>query len=343
VQRIHTAIAILLLLCATIVAAPRAFASPALAAPNVAAKPEAQKLPAHCDRACLISVMNDYVAALAAHDPSRVPLAPNVEFVENTKVLHPGEGLWKTAESLPTTFKIYIPDPVSEQVGLLCVMRANNEDIEAGFRLKIRHGEIVAAEHLWAGDITPAQMKNLETPRPAFLETVPPAQRNTRAQMLKIAPMYYTAVTTADANNAPFAGDCVRRENGMQTTGNPLPPHPTARQILGTYGCAAQLKTHVMDYIKRIEPRRVMIADPQTGLVMGFSQFRHPMKHRTEKIVGVPGVTSTTMGFNRPFDNVAVHVFKISGGQIHEIEALGHSGMPYNSPTGWENFPDHGR
>ena len=45
----------------------------------------------------------------------------------------------------------------------------------------------------------------------------------------------------------------------------------------------------------------------------------------------------------KPFDNVAVHIFKISGGKIHEIEALGHSGMPYNAPTGWENFPDHGR
>lgn len=287
--------------------------------------------------------MDSYVAALVAHDPSRVPLAPNVEFVENTVPMHPGEGLWKTADGAPTAFKIVVPDPVSEQVAFLCVMRANNEPIEAAFRLKIRHGEIVAAEHLWAGGITPAEMKNLQTPRPGLLATVPPSLRSPRAEMLKIAGTYYTAVTTADANNAPFAGDCVRRENGMQTTSNPLPPHPTSRQVLGSLGCAAQLKTHVMDYIKRIEPRRVMIADPQTGLVVGFSQFRHPMKHRTEKIVGVPGIASTTMGFSKPFDNVAVHFFKISGGQIHEIEALGHSGMPYNSPTGWENFPDHGR
>lgn len=306
------------------------------------AAPNAKKLPAHCDRACLIDAMNAYVAALVAHDPSRVPLSPHVEYVENTVPSHPGEGLWKTADALPTAFKIYVPDPVSEEVGLLCVMQAKGEPIEAGFRLKVRGGEIVAVEHLWAGDLKPANLKNLETPRAGLLATVPASERVPRAEMLKIAGTYYTAVTSADANNAPFAGDCVRRENGMQTTGNPPPATPGGRATLGSLGCAAQLKSHTMDYIKRIEPRRVMIADPQTGLVMGFSQFRHPMNESTEKIVGVPGVTSVPMKF-KPFDNVAVHIFKISGGKIHEIEALGHSGMPYNAPTGWENFPDHGR
>jgi hypothetical protein len=330
VNRTHAVIAALALTGVVLMAVPIAVAAPV-----------AKKLPAHCDRACLLNVMNKYVAALLAHDPSRVPLAPNVEFVENTQVLHPGEGLWKTADGAPTAFKIYVPDPVSEQVGLMCEMRADNKPIQAAFRLKIRHGQIVAAEHLWAVS-TPAQLKNLEKPRPAFLEKVPPSERNTRAEMLSIAPMYYTAVTSADSNNAPFADDCVRHENGMQNTSRPLPPHPTPRDVLNSYGCGAQLKTHVMDYITRIEPRRVMIADPEYGLVMGFSQFRHPMTQKTEKIVGVPGITSQTLNF-KPFDNVAVHIFKVYGGKIHEIEALGHSQMPYNSPTGWENFPDHGR
>lgn len=318
-----------------------AFAMLLLGCTPLFAAPSAKKLPAHCGSACLTNLMNDYLAALVAHDPSRVPLAPNVEFVENTKVLHPGEGLWKTAEALPTTFKIYVPDPVSEEVGLICEMRADNRPIEAGFRLKIRRGEIVAAEHLYAVS-TPAQLKNLQVPRPEFLATVPPSERNTRSEMLRIAPTYYTAITTADANNAPFASNCQRNENGMPNAGNPLPANHTPQQVIGSLGCGAQLKTHVMDYIKRIEPRRVMIADPQTGLVMGFSQFRHPMTEKTEKIVGVPGMTSRTLTY-KPFDNVAVHIFKIYGGEIHDIEALGHSFMPYNSPTGWEHFPDHGR
>jgi hypothetical protein len=58
------------------------------------------------------------------------------------------------------------------------------------------------------------------------------------------------------------------------------------------------------------------------------------MEEKTLKIVGVPGVESVDMPF-KPFDLPAAHIFKVSGGRIHEIEALGFT-MPYNSKTGWE-------
>ena len=69
----------------------------------------------------------------------------------------------------------------------------------------------------------------------------------------------------------------MRRENGMQTTSNPAPATPGPGTV-GAMSCGPQLKTHRFDYIKRIEPRRVWIADVQTGMVFGLSQFRHPMK-----------------------------------------------------------------
>jgi len=37
----------------------------------------------------------------------------------------------------------------------------------------------------------------------------------------------------------------------------------------------------------------------------------------------------------KPFDLPAAHIFKIYGGQIHEIEALGFI-APYKAPTGWD-------
>ena len=36
-----------------------------------------------------------------------------------------------------------------------------------------------------------------------------------------------------------------------------------------------------------------------------------------------------------PYDLPAAHIFKITGGEIHEVEALGIF-VPYGSPTGWE-------
>jgi hypothetical protein len=83
-----------------------------------------------------------------------------------------------------------------------------------------------------------------------------------------------------------------------------------------------------------IEPRRVEIADPVTGLVFGLSQFRQPMDKKSIKIVGVPGVDHVDMNY-KPFDLPAAHIFKVKGGKIHEIEAMG-TMTPYNSKTGWE-------
>jgi hypothetical protein len=286
-----------------------------------------------CDRACLIMTTNIYLAGLVAHDPSIMKFSPDVKFVENTVPMKPGEGLWKTASAIPTTFKIYVPDTVSEEIGFLGVMQENDRPIELALRLKIRDGQIVEAEHLIARDLRSTSLPNLQVPRPAFSKEVPADQRVPRDEMLKIGASYYEALATSNGHAAPFADDCVRRENGFQTTGNP-PPATPGFGTMGAMGCAAQLDTRTMSYIKRIEPRRVEIADPETGLVFGLSQFRHPMEEKTLTIVGVPGVDHLDMNF-KPFDLPAAHIYKVSGGKIHEIEAMGFT-MPYNSKTGWE-------
>jgi hypothetical protein len=289
--------------------------------------------PDPCDRTCLKGLADSYLAALVAHDPSQVPLAPNLKFVENTVPLRAGAGFWKTATALPSTFKIYVADPVAQQVGFIGVMQEGEQTVELGLRLKLHKGQITEAEHLVARQLRPTSLPNLQSPRQGLLSVVPPAERSSREELLKIGASYYDALVNSDGHAAPFAADCLRRENGMQTTGNP-PPATPGRGTMGAMGCAAQLDTRVMSYIKRIEPRRVEIADVETGLVFGLSQFRHPMEEKSLQIVGVPGVESVDMPF-KPFDLPAAHIFKVSGGRIHEIEALGFT-LPYNSKTGWE-------
>jgi hypothetical protein len=286
-----------------------------------------------CDRACLNGMADSYLAALVAHDTRKVTLAPDVKFVENVTRMKPGEGLWNTASEVPTTFKIYVPDPVAAQVGFIGVMKEDGKPIQLGLRLKVRNGKITEAEHLVARNLRETSLPNLQTPRPAFLSPVPPAQRTPRDQMLKIGRSYYDALVNGDGNAAPFADDCVRRENGMQTTGN-APPKTPGMGTMGAMGCAAQLNTKTMSYIKRIEPRRVEIADVETGLVFGLSQFRHPMEEKFVRIVGVPDVEKVDLPFN-PFDLPAAHIYKVWGGKLHEIEAMGFV-APYNSRTGWE-------
>jgi hypothetical protein len=289
---------------------------------------------AHRDRACLNTLVDSYLAALAAHDPSNVPIAPNAKFVENVTPMKVGEGLWRTASAAPATFKIYVPDPVASQVGFLGVLEEDGAAVELALRLKLDNGRIVEIEHLVARGLNERNLPNLEKPRAAFVTPVPPANRNSREEMLRIGTSYYDALDLNDGRLAPFADDCVRHENGMQTTGNRPPETPGGIASMGALGCAAQLDTGTFGYIDTIDHRRVEIADPELGLVFGLSHFHHSMKQKFVEIKGVPGVEKVDLNFDA-FDLPAAHIYKVSDGKIHEIEAMGFR-APHLSKTGWE-------
>jgi hypothetical protein len=289
---------------------------------------------ARCDRACLIALVDTYLAALVAHDPSRVTIAPGAKFVENITPMKPGEGLWKTATAAPTTFKIPVPDPVSGQVGFIGVMQEAGKPIQLALRLKVQQGRITEMEHLIARNLNERSLANLQTPRPGLLAPVQAADRSPRDALITIGASYYDALDDNDGGKAPFADDCVRHENGMQTSTNSAPSMPGGMGTLGTLGCSAQISTGTFTYIDNIDNRRVEIADVETGLVFGLSHFHHSMKQKFVTIRGVPNVEKVDLKFDA-FDLPAAHIYKVRGGRIHEIEAMGFT-TAYNSKTGWE-------
>src|SRR4051794_26966534 len=70
-----------------------------------------------CDRDCLLKLTDNYVASLAKHSLDGVPREGTAAIVENVKPIKPGEGLWKSVQSGPTTFQVHVPDPVNETAG----------------------------------------------------------------------------------------------------------------------------------------------------------------------------------------------------------------------------------
>jgi hypothetical protein len=302
----------------------------ALGARLVAQQPRTEP----CDRTCLNARVDAYLAALVAHDPARVSMAPGAKFVENITAKKPGEGLWQTASGGPTTFKIYVPDPVSGQVGFIGVLKEADKPIQLALRLKVQGGVITEIEHLVARNLRDRSLGNLATPRTPLLTAVPQAQRSSREQLLKVGASYYDALDDNNGKAAPFADDCVRHENGMQTSTNQQPSAEGGMAALGVLGCSAQIDTGTFAYIDTIDHRRVEIADVETGLVFGLSHFHHSMRQKFVTIKGVPGVEKVDLNIDA-FDLPAAHIFKVVGGKIHEIEAMGFT-APYNSKTGWE-------
>jgi hypothetical protein len=298
-----------------------------------------------CDRACLQNMVDQYIAAMVKHDPAGLPLAPGYKYTENTAAIPIGDGLWVGASEAPTTFKIYVLDPISQQAGLFCVMKEFDKPLILALRLKIEDGKIAEIEHVIARNVRDSSIPNLTTPRPGLLETVPPAERVPRDEMVRIANSYFEAIEHSDGSLAPFADDCVRRENGMQTTSNtelthdpsdpPGSPIDPLHAQIRMKGCRDNINTRALSYITKIQPRRLVIIDEEKGLVLGFPMFVHRGNVRSIKIVGVPGLDTLPMKGLGTSDLEAGEMFKIRGGKIHEIEAMGFI-LPYGSKTGWE-------
>ena len=286
-----------------------------------------------CDRQCLVDLMQKYLGAMVKHDPKSLPFAGKVKFTENTEKtvesLEVGKGLWETASGGPTDFQIYAADPEAQAVACLVVMKEMDKDIMLGARIKLAKGKITEAEHLIVrgGGSMPMNFSqpNLQKSRPGFDEDVPKAERMKREDLVRIGLAYYDALTGEDGTLAPFAKECERRENGMVTAGGAPPPAkavPGGAMPTGGFGgvprdCEGQLSAGVFSYITEIKPRLV-VADVQKGLAVGFSMFRHDGTRRPPK----KGVTGNTQTFGQ-FNLAAMHVYKIRNGKLYEIEAPG--------------------
>jgi len=297
-----------------------------------------------CDRAFMTGIVDRYLGALVRHDPTGLPLNRDVKFTENAARLNVGrEGLWIGASELPTGFRIYAVDVGAGQAGFYGVMKERDKPLIIALRLKMVNGQITEIEHVLARNIRAETVKNLATPRPEFVSTLSPASRLPRQQMVNIADSYFEAIEHADGKLAPFADDCVRRENGGQTTHNAKPvPWPVplgskqaddAMAYIGTLSCSDQLDTHVMDFITRLWPRRHEIVDEELGLVFSFPMFQHRGGSGTIKIYNVPGADSLPLGGSSS-NLQAGEIFKIDRGRITAVEAMGTS-LPYGTKSGW--------
>jgi hypothetical protein len=266
-----------------------------------------------CDRACLEGFVNQYLEALVAHDPTKLPMTPDVRFTEDDILLKPGEALWRTASGLGT-YKLYFADPQAGQVGFFGTIRENGRPASLVLRLKVENRRISEIETLvLRGAGSAINVEKAGTPDPVLMEVVPPAERLPRAKLIATANTYFEAIEQGNGGVAPFHKDCNRFENGTLTS--------------GPQGCSAQLDTHIFDYIQKIYPRRFMVVDEERQLAFGFFMFNHP-----GDITWIKNADGTRheMGSaaTRPFSVDVAELFRIKDGQIRKVEALMVS-LPY--------------
>jgi hypothetical protein len=272
----------------------------------------AQGAPA-CDDACLKGFIDGYLDALAHRDPAKLPVAKDVKYTENGRVLDLGEGFWRTAGE-PLHYRDYIFDPGTGGVAAFTALKEYDGIAEMFLRLKVADGKLTQIETfvVRVGDQRWFAPQNLEHLSDIFAQSVPAAERHTREQLVATANAYFDAIQTEGTpqfKQAPFAPGMKRFENGLQTT------NVTVNPIMERHTWSPDLQLERASYKgTMVMDRRFPIVDVEHGTVLAVGTFRRE------------GPDTSTL--------LLAEMFKVTGGKLREIRAV-ILNLPNGAGTGW--------
>ncbi len=298
-----------------------------------------------CDRDCLTGIAEQYLDALVAKDPSKLPLAnATVKFTENGQRLRLGDGFWNSVSGRGT-YKIHVPDTTLNQVATIITMREANAPVILVTRLKVDNRRISEIETMVSRSENGAKgFEALGQPRAAFSRLTPQADRASRADLVRVANMYFSGMQLNDGKGQyPFAEDCDRIENGGRSTNAPgrggaaKPDPKTASNYSAMWTCREQFESGLLHFVSRIRDRRYVAVDQERGLVLAFVFFDHDAG--ASRTFQTPGGRTVTAGPTTPWTWQIAELFKVEKGLLHEIEAVLER-VPYGMTSGWSTWED---
>jgi hypothetical protein len=311
----------------------------------------AQGKKADCNRKCLEGFVNQYLAALVAHNTSKAPFAKNLKFTENAKIISlagKAEGLWSTATSLGD-YKLYVADPQAGQVAFVGLVKEGDKTALLSMRLKIEKKKITEAESVVVRNMNEGNLWTYKTPPAEFSRPLAQEERISREELVRISSVYFDGIVKLTGKIVPWHDECYRLENGMWTAGTKLPdelavnmpkadaapkmPGPGASPAFGRGRCTEAFDSGVFALIESIQPRRTPVVDEERGVTWGVYMFNHP----GVKTVKMPDGSIKPAAYfaGQPNSMPMSELFKIKGGKIRDIMAIGVVNA-YKSGSGWE-------
>ena len=97
---------------------------------------------APCDRDCLFAAANNYMDALVAREPARVPWAPTVRYTENNVAMMIGDGEWGVATARDQN-PLLVADPSTGNVGWYGTVAEHGQLSYYAMRLKVEQHHVV--------------------------------------------------------------------------------------------------------------------------------------------------------------------------------------------------------
>ena len=249
---------------------------------------------ATCDRACLLAQAKLFNAAMLAHTPEKIQLAPDAQIRENTKAIALAESKWSNVKQILS--EGVFADPIQGNViEHVTGQTADGKTIYIGTRLKVVDGKINEVE-INVDDSPRVNVKNLVPYDPIFNTIVPPENRSTREQLERIITSYFKGLTDHQPIQADYDPRCDRYHSGNRVTHNPR----NGVEESGDVGC----------YESNLGPKpwgpatevRIGLIDPERGIVIGYAILYY-------------GDSPRRMQINE--------IFKILDGRIRMVDNIG--------------------
>ena len=262
---------------------------------------------AECDRACLSDLLTQYVDALVAHDPSKLPLAGEVRFTEDSRELKLGEGAWQTITAKAGFRHDYL-DTEKQVAAAHVELLEGKTPVLYSVILHVADSRIAGVETLVQRVMPDSRLQPTELGKPirGMNDPVPAEKRQSRQALIATALRYTDGLRRGNFTDAgtPFAPDAYRVENGA---------------ILAGEGC--RIATDCGLYTQRITVHPSILAsvaavDEEAGVVVLWMNFGYTDAYG-------PGNALVTF-----------EAFKIWGGEIHSINAFFRT-LPIATPRFW--------
>ncbi len=302
------------MLCITRLARPSILA--ALLSLSACTTQQVAERPADCGRACLTSLMTDYLRALQAGNAAGLRIAAPVHFTQDqSERIFGKEGIWTDRVEL-TGYRFDIIDVRAGIAAALVKVKIGGAPALMALRLLTQRGRIAGVESIVVHSRDEGmifKIDAIEKPSAAMTYTPTPQQRNTREQLIGAAAHYPHGLQSGSFEkvDAPFADDAYRFENGQLMAG----PGCTFFK-----GCE-HIKSQKLPTLSKLL-YRIAAVDEEQGVVLIRMDF---------------GPGSVFDAPNRPKgQSLSVfEAFKVYGGQIHAVEAF-MKVKPAEQPLGWE-------
>jgi hypothetical protein len=258
-----------------------------------------------CDRACLTGMMTQFVNALVAHDSSKLPLADNVRYTEDSRNARLGDGIWKSVTANGGFRQDYI-DTRKQVAAAHVLLRENDTQVLYSVLLHVAGMKITGIETLVqrVGATGKFQPTELGKPIRGMNTPVPSGQKNSREEMIRIALTYPEGLRVGNFTDGgtPFADGAYRVENGVITADQTDPRRRMYEQNIIVH--------------PGVIPS-VAAVDEENGTVLLWMNFGH---------------TGDSYGVGNAL--VTFEAFKVWGGKIQSVNAF-FKGLPISTGRFW--------